>query len=125
MDYKDLEVWQSAHTLAINVERRTLDAGRRALDGFTTSVQRLSPSVQHAEGQSRYGSAEFARFVHMAAGSAAELEAELLIARDLDYLTEEHHKWLQAILTSIRKQLTVLASRLTSNAQRPATGAKR
>ena len=56
--------------------------------GLTSQMRRASASVgmNIAEGCCRKGDAEMARFLQMAMGSASELEYQLLLARDLEYL---------------------------------------
>lgn len=118
MDYRDLKVWQKAHaiTLAVYQASKSWPADERF--GLTSQARRAAVSIEAnlAEGQSRYGSAEFARFVRLSAGSAAELDCELLIARDLGYLAPDAYAQLAGDISEVRAMLTALASRLASSA---------
>lgn len=49
---------------------------------------------------------EFRQALKISLGSAAELEYQLLLARDLGYLSAEHHARLTATAVELRKMLT-------------------
>jgi four helix bundle protein len=87
-DFKDLKVWTKAHRLTVGVYRTTREFPREELFGLTSQLRRSASSVgaNIAEGCGRRSDAELARFLHIARGSAVELENHLLLARDLDYL---------------------------------------
>ena len=58
------------------------------LFGLTTQMRRAAVSIPSniAEGAARTGAREFAQFLNIARGSLSELETQLLIASDLDYM---------------------------------------
>jgi four helix bundle protein len=57
--------------------------------------------------------AELARFISIAAGSAAETEYQLMLARDLGYLPTGTHEQLHGLVTEIKKMLGALRRKLT------------
>lgn len=120
MDYREMEVWQTAHAVTLKVYQATKTWPKDEQYGLTSQVRRAAVSVEAnlAEGQGRRGPAEFGRFVSMAMGSAAELECELLVARDLGYLTPEEWDTLSAGVTSVRRQLWNLSQKLSPIAHR-------
>jgi four helix bundle protein len=61
------------------------------------------------------GNNEFQRFLQIAAGSASELDYELLLAKDLGYLTEPDYSRMENELSQIRKMLTSGCEKLMSN----------
>ena len=83
-DYRELEVWKKAHQVTLQVYAITREWPKEELYGLTSQARRAAVSVEAnlAEGKSRTGRTEFGHFVSMAAGSAAELDCELQIARD-------------------------------------------
>jgi len=87
-DFRDLNVWEKAHHLTIQVYEATQDFPREELYGLTSQVRRSSASIPAniSEGCGRQGDAEFARFLQIAMGSACELEYHLLLARDLTFM---------------------------------------
>ena len=59
--------------------------------GLTQQIRRAAVSIPSniAEGQFRNSPKEFKQFLSIALGSAAELETQLIIAREIDYLSVE------------------------------------
>jgi four helix bundle protein len=55
------------------------------------------------------------RFVQIARGSASELEYHLLLARDLQFLTVDEFKDLEAKVLEIQRMLAALAQRLQAS----------
>jgi len=54
------------------------------------------------------GNKELQRFLEIASGSASELDCELLLAKDLDYLAKPDHAKIADELSQIRKILSYL-----------------
>jgi four helix bundle protein len=89
-DFRDLLVWRKAMALAAGTYRVTPRLPREGIFGRTGQLRRSAVSVPSniAEGSSRGTTREFIRFLHVARGSLGELQTQLLIARDVGYLTE-------------------------------------
>jgi four helix bundle protein len=92
--YRDLLVWQKAKSLAVHVYRVTESFPRIEIYGLTSQARRAAISVisNIAEGQGRLTSGEFLHFLGLARGSLLELEAQLAIAVELDYLDAPTNK---------------------------------
>ena len=90
-DFRELQVWQRAHSLTLRLYElsRTFPSDERF--GLTSQVRRASASIAMniAEGCGRGSEAELARFVEIAIGSASEVEYQLILARDLGYISAE------------------------------------
>jgi len=88
--YRDLIAWQRAMRLVSEVYRATRKFPREELYGLTDQLRRAAVSVPSniAEGQARFSSREFYRFLSHARGSLAEVETQLLIAEDLGYMDQ-------------------------------------
>lgn len=89
--YRDLKVWQEACALAVNVYRVSSDFPKPELYGMTSQVRRAAASIPAniAEGKARRSEGDFVRFLRIAAGSLAELETFLELARRLEFATPE------------------------------------
>lgn len=113
-NFRDLVVWQKAHQLTLNAYRATAHFPREESFGLTSQLRRAASSVAAniAEGSGRSGQAEFARFLHVAAGSASEVEYHLLLARDLGYLIEADYARLLNELIEVKKMLAALISKI-------------
>ncbi|MGA2984386.1 MAG: four helix bundle protein [Terriglobia bacterium] len=87
-DFKKLKVWEKGHQLTLTVYKLTARFPKEELYGLTSQMRRAAASIvcNIAEGCGRTGGADFARFLQMATGSASELEYQLLLARDLNFL---------------------------------------
>jgi four helix bundle protein len=83
--HKDLDVWKAAIRLAREIYAVTATFPREEQFGMTTQMRRASVSIASniAEGAARQGDKEFVHFLHMSLGSAAELETQLTIAREV------------------------------------------
>lgn len=111
--YKDLIVWREAHQLTLEIFRLTDAFPSEQQFVLTTQMRRaaLSVSSNIAEGSARKTSADFVHFLHMARGSLAELENQLLVVRHLGFADD-----IAAELESIARtgrMLTALIQSLT------------
>ena len=113
-DFRKLKVWQKSHELTLSVYGATAGFPKDEAYGLTSQIRRSCASIPAniAEGCGRGGSAEFARFLHIAMGSASELENHILQAHDLNYLSEPSYQQLSSELTQIKRMLTSLAQRV-------------
>lgn len=69
-------MWQKSHQLALDIYRLTIDFPKSEQFGLTRQMRRAAVSIPAniAEGCGRETEREFQRFLHIAAGSANELE---------------------------------------------------
>ena len=93
-DYRNLLVWQRAHTLALCVYDVTARFPRHEAYGLTAQARQAAVSVPAnlAEGSGRGSQAELVRYSRIANGSLNELEYHLLLAKDLNYLDAESQR---------------------------------
>jgi four helix bundle protein len=112
--FRNLLVWQKSHELVLQVYRITRDFPREELYGLTSQMRRAAVSVPSniAEGCGRGSDPDFARFLIIAAGSASELEYQLLLSRDLGYLETTLHHSLEEKATEIKRMLSSLIQRV-------------
>ena len=117
-DFKKLRVWQAAHRLTLDVYRATRSYPREEFYGLTRQSRDSSSSVPTniAEGCGRGSRREFCRFLRIAAGSANELEYQLILGRDLEYLSPADFTALTDRLTEVRRMLAALIARVSSAA---------
>ena len=114
--FKDLLVWQKALRLAVDLHRLTGSFPPEERYGLSAELRKTARSVAYniAEGHKRGSTTEYLRFLGIAAGSAAELETQLLLARELGYLPDEKAKSLLALHAEIERMLDALARKLRS-----------
>ena len=111
-NYRELQVWNKAHSLTIDLYRASRAFPREEMYGVTSQLRRAATSIgaNLAEGCGRRTSNELARFVRIAMGSASELDYHLLLCRDLEFLKDDEFKKLSARLIEVRKMLTAFLS---------------
>ncbi len=92
--YGDLVAWKKGMRLALSVYRATKSFPREELYGLTSQLRRAAVSVPSniAEGQARFSHKEFNHFLGNAKGSLAEIDTQLLLARELEFLSVEDAK---------------------------------
>lgn len=86
--FKELIVWQKAHSLALEVYKCTESFPQSEQFGLTSQIRRAAVSISSniVEGYERGSKAELNRFLLIARGSNAEVQAQLILARDLGYI---------------------------------------
>jgi four helix bundle protein len=86
--YQDLIAWRKATQLALEIYRCTRTFPKDELYGLTSQMRRAAVSLASniAEGKGRYSRKEFVQFLYRARGSLLELQTQLFIAGELDYL---------------------------------------
>ena len=112
--YRDLVVWQRAMDLVTAFERVTANFPRDEIYSLTSQLSRASASIPSniAEGQGRFGAAEFRHFLRQANGSLMELETQLFIAERLGYIASEETSKLLNNAAEVGKRLNGLIASL-------------
>jgi four helix bundle protein len=112
--FKDLLVWQKSMDLSIEVYRLTDNYPSHERYGLTAETRKTSRSVPSniAEGHKRGSTADYVRFLRIAAGSAGELETQLLPACRLGYHLEDNGKAVFALHGEVERMLDALIRRL-------------
>lgn len=124
-NYQDLQVWNKAHTLTLDLYRTSRGFPREEIYGLTSQVRRAALSIGSnlAEGCGRRTSNELARFVRIAMGSASELDYQLRVCRDLGYLKADDFQRTSKNLTEVRKMLTAFLSKVEEQSEAKASAA--
>ena len=88
--YQDLVAWQKAMNLVGEIYRVSLLFPKEEVFGLTSQLRRAAVSIPSniAEGQAKSSRGEFQLYLGHARGSMAELETQIMIARNLNYLSE-------------------------------------
>ena len=89
--FEEIEAWQLARRLTVAVYT-VAGRGDFAKDfGLRDQVQRAAGSIMHniAEGFDSGSNAEFIRFLGYSKRSCTEVQSQLYVARDQDYLTRD------------------------------------
>jgi len=110
-DFRELTVWQKAMLLARNIYIETKKLPNDEKFGLCSQMRRCAVSIPSniAEGSKRRTKQDFIQFLKVASGSAAELETQLLLAKDIYGVSERETL---PVLKEVQKMLEVLMRKL-------------
>lgn len=113
--FKDLTVWGKSLQLVKSVYLLTRKFPESEKFGLTNQIRRAAVSIPAniAEGYGRNFTKERKQFVAMAKGSASELEAELLVAKELGFVNDNEFSSVQPLMTEVLKMLSGLLRSLS------------
>lgn len=103
-------VWQKSIDFVVDIYAVTKSFPNSELFALTNQIRRCVTSIPAniAEGSGRKGSKEFVHFLHIALGSATELETFLIIAQRLNYINNSTFEKLNTALTEIIRMIAGL-----------------
>jgi four helix bundle protein len=115
--YKDLLIWQKGFQIVISTYKLTKDFPQEELYALTSQIKRASVSIPSniAGGYGRNTDKSFSHFIDISRGSLYELETQLLIAKELEFIQDldmfnhvislinEESKMINAFYNSISK----------------------
>jgi len=109
-DFREIKVWDKAHLLTLEVYKATRSFPREETYGLTSQLRRATASIPAniAEGFGRGGNTELARFLQIGMGSASEVEYHILLAKDLNLLTQEMWDDLNSRVVEVKRMLASL-----------------
>ena len=87
-NFQDLRIWQKGIEVVKDIYILTKQLPREELYGLTSQMRRSAVSIPSniAEGFRRYHNKEYKQFLYISLGSCAELETQIIIANELDYI---------------------------------------
>jgi four helix bundle protein len=115
--YRDLEVWLKSKALTKEIYLLTKTFPKDELYGLVSQIRRCAISVPSniAEGYGRQHKKETIHFLFVARGSLNELETQLYISNDLDYIDESKINILIATIEECRRLLSGLIKYFENN----------
>ncbi len=114
-DFRKLKVWEKSHQLTLDVYRVTLHFPNHELLGLTNQLRRSVASIPAniAEGCGRSTSKEMKQTFNITRGSATEAEYHLLLAHQLDYISNLDYERLNAEIIEIKRMLSALMTKVS------------
>ena len=106
--FTDLIAWREGHVLVLEIYKATKEFPKEEQFGLVNQLRRavVSFTSNIAEGFSRNSYKEKSQFYCMSLGSLTEIQNQLLIARDLGYLSKDNFNALA--------EKTVILSKITN-----------
>jgi len=124
--YRDLIVWQKAMALVTEIYVVSKLFPRREDYGLTSQLRRCAVSIPSniAEGYGRHTRNEYVRFLQIAAGSLYELQTQMEISANLEYLKKDAFERLYEMTREIERMLTSLVRRLQNESRKTEEGGR-
>ena len=115
--FEDIEAWKTSRQLTNSVYAHTNQAGFNRDFGLRDQIRRARISVMSniAEGFESRTDVQFTNFLGMARASAGEVRAQLYIALDQKYITEEQFKETFAMAETCSRQIARFIKYLEAN----------
>ena len=111
---EELDVFKLSHSLALEIFEITKLFPEEEKFGPISQMRRAAYSVpiNLMEGAHRLGSKEYGQFVGIAKGSAGEIKHQLLLVKDLEYISEDRYSNFKQKYERVSQMLTKLARSL-------------
>jgi len=108
--HKDLEVWKKSIELVTEIYQITNDFPKEETYGLTSQIKRSAVSVPSniAEGAARQSNKEYIQFLYIALGSLMELDTQLVIAKNINFVDEKMLSNIDDKIETIGKMLNGL-----------------
>ncbi len=108
--HKNLIVWQKSMKLVTELYHTTSYFPKEEIYGITSQIRRAAVSIPSniAEGYGRKHDKELLRFLSVALGSATELETQLIICREINYLSADKFEELNGLNMEVIRMLSRL-----------------
>lgn len=116
--HKKLDVWRESVALATHLYQVTERFPKTEIYGLTSQMRRAVVSIPSniAEGAARASSKEFAQFLNIAGGSLSELDTQIEIAINLQYLSGDEKQIIDQKIGSIAQKLAGLINHVKRKA---------
>ena len=112
--YRELIVWKRAMELVVETYQLVKHLPKEEIYALSDQIRRAVVAIPSniAEGNGRGTPKDYARFLAMARGSKYELETQLMICVELQYLTNEQIQNAMMLSDEIGRMLNAIIARL-------------
>ncbi len=113
-NYKDLKVWQKSYQVCLDTYKLTKEFPGEERYGLTSQIRRAAVSIPSniAEGYGRKTTPDYIRSLYIAYGSNCELETQILLSEDLNYIKAGQLKKVQEDIAEVERMLKALIKSL-------------
>jgi four helix bundle protein len=112
--YRDLDIWKKSMQLVKKIYNITDKLPKIEIYGLSNQMRRSAISIPSnvAEGFRRYHNKEYRQFLYIALGSCAELETQVTISKELNYIKESEEKDILEFTDHIGRMISNLIKKL-------------
>jgi len=105
--HKDLDVWKKSIDFVTKIYSLTKGFPKEEMYGMIGQLRPASVSIPSniAEGSDRREKQEFKQFLYIALANASEIDTQLIISLNLQYIDEANYEKLNSELETISKML--------------------
>lgn len=116
--YRDLIVWQKSMQLVTDVYRLTRDLPKEEQYGLLSQIRRSAVSIPSniAEGYGRKSTSDYIRFLQISRGSLYELQTQIEICLNLDFLSRQDFDDIYEKSSEIERMLNGLIKKVKASA---------
>jgi four helix bundle protein len=113
-NYKELQVWQKGYQLCLQIYKITKKFPKEEQYGLISQIRRAAVSVPSniAEGYGRKTTPDYLRSLYIAYGSNCELETQIMLSRDLNYIFSNDSEKLLNEIREVERTLKALIKSL-------------
>jgi four helix bundle protein len=113
-NFRKLIIWQKAMNLITKTYHSTKKFPKEEIFGLTSQIRRCSISIPSniAEGHGRESNKDYLRFLNISIGSLFELQTQLEIAKNIEYLTEEDFNTLYEDSREVERMLVSFINKI-------------
>jgi four helix bundle protein len=113
-NYKELKVWKKSYHLCLEIYRVTKKFPNEEKYGLISQIRRSAVSVPSniSEGYGRKTTPEYIRSLYLAYGSICELETQVLLSGDLNYVNAKEMGGIQESIGEVERMLKALIKSL-------------
>lgn len=113
-NFRDLRIWQLGIEIVKEIYLLTSHFPKSELYGLTSQIRRSVISIPSniAEGFRRYHNKEYRQFLYIALGSCAEVETQLTISYELNYINDEDKTKVLEKIDYISRMISNLIKRI-------------
>lgn len=117
-DYRELKVWKKAHELTLAVYQATEHFPKHEIYSLTNQIRRCASSIPSniAEGSVQDSDPQYRRYLQIALGSAAELDYQILLAHELEYIDHTTFARMKDEIDQVKKMLSSFIRKLKPSA---------
>ena len=115
-NFRNLMIWQKSIALTTKIYNSTKKFPKEEQFGITSQIRRSAVSIPSniAEGFGRDSNKEYLRFLNISIGSLFELQTQLEISKNIEYLTEEEYTILYEDSREVERMLVSFMSKIAA-----------
>lgn len=113
-------VLNKSHSMVLKIYNVTMNFPKNEIFGLTSQIRRSATSVPSniVEGKARGTDKEYIRFLYIARGSLEEVKYQILLAKDLNYISPEDYMEIESLTHTIGRMLNGLINKLSSQCKK-------